>query len=76
MLAFNHSTREAEAGRSLSSSLHGLKRKFQGRHSYTEKPCLESKQTKSRIFFNDSSRLFQNSADDRNIARKYMFLFT
>ena len=39
--AFNASTWEAEAGRSLCSSQPGLQSEFQDSQRYTENPCLE-----------------------------------
>jgi hypothetical protein len=39
--AFNPSTREAEAGRLLSSRPAGLQSEFQDSQGYTEKPYLE-----------------------------------
>ena len=40
--AFNPSTRESEAGGSLSSRLAWLHREFQDSQGYTEKPCFET----------------------------------
>jgi hypothetical protein len=44
--AFNPSTREAEAGRFLSSRPSGLQSEFQDSQGYTEKPCLEKQTNK------------------------------
>jgi hypothetical protein len=51
--AFNPSTREAEAGRFLSSRP-GLQSEFQDSQGYTEKPCLEKpkKRKKKRMAIN------------------------
>jgi hypothetical protein len=46
--AFNPSTREAEAGRFLSSRP-GLQSEFQDSQGYTEKPCLQKKNPKTKI---------------------------
>jgi hypothetical protein len=45
--AFNPSTWEAEAGRFLSSKP-GLQSEFQDSQGYTEKPCLKTKQNKTK----------------------------
>jgi hypothetical protein len=45
--AFNPSTREAEAGRFLSSRP-AWSTKFQDSQSYTEKPCLEKQKTNNK----------------------------
>jgi hypothetical protein len=45
--AFNPSTREAEAGRFLSSRP-GLQSEFQNSQGYTEKPCLKKPKKKKR----------------------------
>jgi hypothetical protein len=46
--AFNPSTREAEAGRFLSSSQPGLQSELQDSQGYTEKPCLEKQKKKKK----------------------------
>jgi hypothetical protein len=52
--AFNPSTWEAEAGRSLSSRPAWSTSKFQDNQGYTEKPCLgkkkKTKKTKNKIY--------------------------
>jgi hypothetical protein len=48
MHAFNPSTWEAEAGRSLSSRPAWSQSEFQDSQGYTEKPCLEKKINKNK----------------------------
>jgi hypothetical protein len=56
---FNPSTREAEAGRFLSSrGQPGLQSEFQDSQGYTEKPCLE-KQTNKQTNKKTLSRHFR-----------------
>ena len=45
---FNPNTQKAEAGECLSWGQPGLQNEFQDRQSYTEKPCLKTKQKKKK----------------------------
>ena len=59
--AFNPSTREAEAGRSLCIwGLPGLQSEFQDSQGYTEKPCL--KKTNNQNKTNKTQKLYYRLA--------------